>query len=205
MSAGDLDRIKQDIEAIREAAGLELPFGREDVFINLALVPYAAYSALISALAPSRYFLPLFLIPTAGLMLSVVALRFRYRMSTGRSPVRRREYSLNLVMGAIYGALIGGYLFWVKGRGEPITLALGFAIAMGGGICAILAMTGRGRQFYLAPAVTMLGLGLVIPFCSPLGVGTAAFVALASNGLLSAAIMTRQLRSQGGGHGPTTD
>ena len=38
MSKKELERVKEDIEIIKEAAGLELPFGWEDVWINLYLI-----------------------------------------------------------------------------------------------------------------------------------------------------------------------
>ena len=39
MSQAEINRIREDLETIREAAGMGLPFGWEDVWLNLAGVP----------------------------------------------------------------------------------------------------------------------------------------------------------------------
>ena len=48
----ELERVRGDLEAMREAAGLGLPFGWEDVWLNLALVPCGAMLAVLGFVAP---------------------------------------------------------------------------------------------------------------------------------------------------------
>lgn len=40
MAANELERVKQDIATIKEAAGLELPFGWDSVWVNLIGLPF---------------------------------------------------------------------------------------------------------------------------------------------------------------------
>ncbi len=54
MGESQLDRIRGDLETIREAAGLGLPFGWEDVWISLALVPCGVILAVVGTFAPLR-------------------------------------------------------------------------------------------------------------------------------------------------------
>ena len=46
MSVNEIDRVKEDIEVIKEAAGLELPFGWEDVWLSVYLIPVGVWLAI---------------------------------------------------------------------------------------------------------------------------------------------------------------
>ena len=201
MSNADLDRLRNDIESIREVAGLGLPFGWEDVALSLALAPCGVALALVGAFAPQGY-ARLGLLPALGVVLAGVSLRIRFRRGTGRSPARRREYTLGLAAGLLYGTLAGAYLAWARSVGEPTRMTEALAVSLAGGLCAVLAMTGPGRRSLFAAAATLIAYGLVLPFCSPRQVVVAGGVAVALAGLAGAAIQAWQLRAIGGGHEP---
>src|SRR4051794_7212436 len=100
MSEADIHRIRKDLDTIRAAAGLELPFGWEDVWLSLALAPCGLLLSAAGALGPPGSE-RLALLPALGAVLAGVALRYRYRRNSGRSPVRRKEYDLGLVAGLL--------------------------------------------------------------------------------------------------------
>jgi hypothetical protein len=52
MSEAEIDRIRKDINTIREAGGLDLPFDWEDVWLALALVPCGLVLSAAGALGP---------------------------------------------------------------------------------------------------------------------------------------------------------
>lgn len=190
-----LNRIRGDLAAIREVAGLELPFGWEDVVQNLIAAGFGVYVALIGAFAPART-PALILVPTAGLVAVAVGLRVRWRRSTGRSPVRRREMTLNLAVGLIMGALAATFLVWARQRGEPLLLMAGMTLALCGGTCATLALSGRHRQYWFGPAVVLMGSGLALPMVDLHWARAGGGIAITVGCLLTAAIMAGQLRGQ---------
>ena len=104
-TTSDLERLRADWGAIRQAAGLGPPFGREDVRANLVVAAGGAV-ALVWALLPTGLSsqwgaVPLILV-VAGY---VTWMRARYRRGSGRSPMRRREYTSGFVGMFVVGAL----------------------------------------------------------------------------------------------------
>src|SRR5690348_6592623 len=131
MSEAEIERIRRDIEVIREAAGLELPFGWEEVWLSVALVPCGLVLSAVGAWAPLGS-ARLGLLPALGVVLASGVLRYRYRKSSGRSPVRRKEYDLGLAAGLFYGLIAGGFLAWARRLGEQTLLTGGLAVTMAG-------------------------------------------------------------------------
>jgi hypothetical protein len=197
MSQAEIARLRADIETIREAGGLDLPFGWEDVCLNLALVPCGVILAAAAGAIDSPVTALLAVSPGLGVSLGFVALRYRFRKSTGRSSARRREYDLMLGAGLLYGLLTGVFLTWARAKGQPAEIAGGCADAMGGGLCAVLASTSPGRRYWSAPALALIAYGLVAPLCSPPQLAIAGGVAMAASGVAAAAIQAHQLRRVG--------
>ncbi len=197
MREPEIDRLRADIETIWEAGGLDLPFGWEDVCLNIALVPCGVILAAAAGEIDSPEAALWAVTPVLGVCFGVVGLRYRFRKSTGRSPARRREYDLMLGAGLLYGLLTGVFLEWARSTGQPAGIAGGCATAMSGGLCAVLASTSPGRRYWSAPALTLIANGLVYPVCSPPQLAIAGGVAMAASGVAAAAIQARQLRRIG--------
>ena len=193
MGQAEINRIREDLETIREAAGMGLPFGWEDVWLNLALVPCGLIESAAEVFGPPERRM-LMAMPALGVVVAAVGLRYRFRKSTGRSPVRRREYDLALRAGLLYAVLAGVFLAWAKSSGQPIQMMGGVATAMAGGLCAVLATTSPGRRYWSAAAVVLIAYGLVQPLCSPRQLAVAGSTAMGVAGLLTAAIQAEQLR-----------
>jgi hypothetical protein len=195
MSTGQAEivRIREDLQTIREAAGMGLPFGWADVWLSLALVPCGLIRSAAGVFGPpeSR---TLMAMPGLGLIMAMVGLRYRFRRSSGRSPVRRREYDLALGAGLLYGLLAGFFVAWAKRSGQPTGMTGAVATAMAGGLCAVLAATSPGRRYWSAPAMVLIAYGLAYPLCSPRQLVVAGGAALVVSGLLTAAIQAGQLR-----------
>jgi hypothetical protein len=201
MSEAEIDRIRKDINTIREAGGLDLPFDWKDVWLALALVPCGLVLSAAGALGPLNL-ARLAALPTLGIVLAASVLRFQHRRSSGRSPVRRREYDLGLAAGLLCALIAGGYLAWARQLGQPTEVTGGLAVTMTGGLCAVLGATGHGRRSCFAAAVVLFAYGLAIPECSPRQIVIAGGVAMAAVGLGAAAIQARQLRAAEGAHEP---
>jgi len=160
MSNSELDRVKEDIEVIKNAAGLELPFNWEDVWLNVYLIPVGIWLAIWSILPYdlSRLWR---ILPVALLAPIFVALRFKYRRSSGRSPVRRRQYSMGLLACPILGLCGFGYMVWVVRSGHDFVFAVGGMWFFMGLILAVFAFIER-RVHYLGWAIPVMVFGVTI-------------------------------------------
>jgi len=161
MSKKELKRVKEDIEIIKEAAGLELSFGWEDVWINLYLIPVGIWLAIWSFL-PFQLSRLWRVLPVSILAIVYVFLRIKYRRSTGRSPVRRRGYSVVLFLTPVLGLCAFGYLVWVIRSGRDFVFAVGGMWFFMGIMLLIFAFAERGRLFYLGWAIPIILFGISI-------------------------------------------
>jgi len=161
MSQKEIKRVKEDIEIIKEAAGLDLPFGWEDVWLNVYLVPVGVWLT-IWGLLPYQLSRLWRVLPVAVLGIVFVVLRIKYRRSTGRSPVRRRGYSFVLFLTPILGLCAFGYLVWVIRSGHDFLFAVGGMWFVAGLILLIFALAQSRRLFNLGWAIPMILCGIAI-------------------------------------------
>src|SRR5262249_3654857 len=112
MSEAELRRLRQDLGTIRQAAGLDLPFGRTDVWLALGLVPAGALLSAWAWLAPEEY-LAVGLAPLVLLALAALA-REAWKRRRG-SGAARREQTLDALGVLVVAAGPGGYLLCRRG------------------------------------------------------------------------------------------
>lgn len=160
MSTKDLKRIKDDIGIIKAAAGIELPFGWEDVWLNVYLIPVGVWLAIWSIL-PYELSRLWRILPVALLAPVFVALRIKYRRSSGRSPVRRQQYSGGLLACPILGLCGFGYMVWVVRSGHNFVFAVGGMLFFMGFMLAIFAFIER-RLYSLGYAIPTMVFGFII-------------------------------------------
>jgi hypothetical protein len=196
MSQDHIERIRGDLETIRHAVGLELPFGRNDVRGNVWLATCGALIAIWSALAPwdSRWVvaIPLGLAVLGGLWSTVRAKRNR-----ATTPSRWREHRLAGMAALVFATMAVAYMRWERWTGMPREMvgAAGlFFICLG---MLVVAMLDRRRRYYLGAAVPFMVLGLAIPLLTPNRVIIAVGLSLMFAGLAAASIQTLQLRYAG--------
>jgi hypothetical protein len=194
MSVNEIDRVKEDIEVIKEAAGLELPFGWEDVWLSIYLIPVGVWLAIWRFLPfqPSRLWRVL---PVAVLGIVYVFLRIKYRRSTGRSPVRRRGYSVVLFLTPLCALCAGGYFVWVIRSGRDFVSAVGGMWFFMGLMLLIFAFAERGRLFYLGWAIPVILFGIANTIWSGLNMlDMNVGIVLIAGGSATAAIQAYQLK-----------
>jgi hypothetical protein len=194
MSKKELERVKEDIEIIKEAAGLELPFGWEDVWLNVYLVPVGVWLAIWSFL-PYQLSRLLRILPVAVLAAVFVLLQIKYRRSTGRSPVRKRLYSIGLLACPILGLCAFGYLVWAVRSGHDFVFAVGGMWFVAGLILLIFAFAQPGRLSNLGWAIPMILCGITITIWPALNaLETNVGVLLIIAGSATAAIQAYQIK-----------
>jgi len=193
MSNTELDRVKEDIGIIKEAVGLELPYGWEDVWLNVYLIPVGVWLVIWSIL-PYELSRLWRILPVALLAPVFVALRVKYRRSSGRSPVRRRQYSMGLLACPILGLCGFGYMVWVVRSGHDFVFAVGGMWFFMGFMLAIFAFIER-RLHYLGWAIPMMAFGVIISVWPVLNVlDTSVGFCLITACPLTAAIQAYQLK-----------
>ena len=100
MPVSELERVKQDIATIKEAAGLELPFGWDSVWLSLVGLPFVGVWCLAYHLVFDGHS-PFIMAISVVVFLAIMAyLKSKYKRGTGRSTTRRREYRV-----AFYGCI----------------------------------------------------------------------------------------------------
>ena len=194
MKVNEIERVKEDIEVIKEAAGLELPFGWEDVWLSIYLIPVGVWLAIWR-------FLPFELsriwrvLPVSILAIVYVFLRIKYRRSTGRSPVRRRSYSVVLFLTPVVGLCAGGYIVWVVRSGRDFVFAVGGMWFFMGLMLMIYTFAERSRLFNIGWAISMIMFGIattIWPGLNMLEMGVG--IVLIAGGSATAAIQAYQLK-----------
>ena len=196
MSEPEISRLREDLEAIRQAAGLDLPFNRRDVWImNPVLCALGAAIACMDWWAPPQHpwvvFFPLAV--TAGVWFGLVRSSHQRR---AREPARWREMRYGLLQAFLVAPLLVAFVVWEKTLGMPraaIGSSAAFFVGLALGWFGVIDAT---RRFYLGCAVPMIVFGLAIPFCDPRQIHVGAGLMLIAIGLASAAIQTWQLRRQ---------
>lgn len=196
MDKNVLERVKEDIETIKEAAGLDLPFWWDSVWMNIILLPavgiwYLIYTGL--AEKPSGFWL---YFPAAILLGGMGYLRFRYRRSTGRSPAKRNEYGFTFYSNVIIGLVAGGYLLWARAKGlETAYIGCGLMLLIGAfGI--LLAFSMKGRLYYLGGSIPVFCLGItLLIWTTPRIVILNACLALIVGGIAMGCIQAIQIKA----------
>ena len=195
MSKNELKQMKEDMEVIKESMGLELPFGWETVLVSFVLLPAAGIWCLFYLLIseqPSRLGAA---IPLVLPFAAMGYLRLKYRRSTGRSAVKRREYGFNFYGSIVLGAMTAGYVVWAMRAGLDIVYLAGGLMLMGGLMTVLMAFQTRGRLHYLGSGIPVILLGAsawIWPTRDALVVN--ACITLIVAGLATGAIQVYQLK-----------
>jgi hypothetical protein len=174
----ELERVKKDLEVMQEAAGLELPFGWEDVWLYAVGAPaYGIWVILWALLLPGGEAMNLLkmmlaCVPALPAIGMYVFLRYKYRRGSGRSAIRRREYSSELIGMAIIALFLIPYGVFLLLMGCPKPFFLGMMWFFLGMMVAVMAFPKPGRLHSLGGAIGMMACGVVIPLCSVKRSGT---------------------------------
>lgn len=195
----DVERLKTDLSTLRQAAGLEPPFGREDVRAHLA-VAASGVVALVWALLPTGLPAHWGTVPLILVCIGYVTwMRTKYRRSSGRSPMRRREYTSEIIGMFVVGALALVYRFWSGKLGISTTIAGSAAFFVLGLALLIPVLRDRNRLPDLGVAVPLMVCGLIIPFC-PVSLWVVVGATFMIGGLATAAITAHCLKAADAPH-----
>ncbi len=196
MEGNELDQVREDIDTIKSAVGMELPFGWVDVWLCCGCVFAGGFVFLMSVLQGE--FGIFWGVPAIiPFVLATIVLRIKYRKSTGRSATRRREYSLSIIIPIVVVVLLILFLEWGLSQGMAIEHIAGIMYFMIGLMTLVVAIINYARLSAIGISISFMAIGLTYPIYAekwPLGVfvGMATFIGCS----ISALIMTLQLRRQ---------
>jgi len=200
MSDAGLDRVRRDLETMKQAAGTELPFGREDLkwrwIDGLIFVPLAAWAWL----GPGTYMSLAIVLSLLATLPGGWAIRRKHRRERDRHPSRWREQRLGTLV--LLGAVPLGYLIfvWAVVNGTPPNTMVGLTLAVGGGVATFIGLLSRIRRYYLGMGIAMIACGFVMPGATDRQVGLAMALMFIVGAPISTAIAAWQLRAQESGH-----
>lgn len=194
--SNELDRIKQDLEVIHEAAGFgEPPLGREDIWANCLLgvlgLIWAVSGWLMGGMTQAAFTI-------WGLAVSLVGVlfyQFIFTRSKNRTTARERAYRWSWWMALVLGALIGGFYLWAVFFGKlKGAVFFGSAFLFSGALLVLLAVTDKWRLSLWGWAIPILTLGCLVVSISQTALFTLTGVAVCIGGFASAGIISRQLK-----------
>jgi hypothetical protein len=200
MRDADVRRIREDLDAMQQAAGLALTFRWADVWQALALAPAGALLAAWAYFGPGEY-LVFGLLPL--LLLALIA---GARQLAKAEPTSRREMRFGTVSTLAVCAGLAVYSLWARRfglvQGPPGAVACFFL----GIMCLLLALSAPARRIYLAGTVSLMPFGLAMPLCAnQQAVAAVGGLAVVLAGLTAATILAWQMRTTQRHHEPTAD
>jgi len=191
VSDAELRRVRDDLDTIRHAAGLEPPGDRADVGLALLLVPSGLLLAAWAGFGPSGQ--AAWGLAPVLLLTAVAVARWARRRTTDDG--RRREARFEAVTTAVAGLGLAVLIAWEKWLHLPHLVVRGAALFIAGVACLVVGLTARGQRVALAAAVALIPFGLAAPTLSPAGLAVVGGLLMAVAGLVAAAILALQLRA----------
>lgn len=194
--SGDIERLRNDLEAMQQIVGPKLSLDRTDVRDNLLLVVGGALAAA------AAWVVPFVMIRWSVLPVALAAIPSFYKARVARSEsnaqaAQRREARVNVVSAALLLAVTVPYVVWQRHAGISAGIIAGGACVRFSGVgCALLAITSPARRYYWGYAFSLVLWGLAFPHESLRQIAASGGIACMLAGGLAAAIVAWQLRDE---------
>lgn len=169
----EIERLREDLSAIKQATGTELPFGWSDVYGAVGMAFLVLLGAVWMGLVRTIWFYHYWVLVLIGFsLLWLLATRARFRRSTGKSPVRRKIMTASLVIIPIMAFVLLAYIWYQTKYLLPslnIPLVPGFLSVVGsmlfgmGLVLIFVQLTPPMRYSELPVSTCMLLFGIFLP------------------------------------------
>jgi len=201
MSDAELDRVRRDLETIKDAAAAELPFGREEVKRTVLHGLLAVPLAIWATVGPGTYMSVAIIATLIAIVIAGSTLGAKCRRQRFEHPSRWRECRYT-ILGLLVGGPLGLFgIFWLVANGTPPKTMMGLALlAPGIGFCLVAVFSSR-RRSYCGMGAAMVACGAAMPYCSDRQIGLAIALLFIVGASTAAAIQTWQLKRSEGNHG----
>jgi len=199
MSETGLNRVRDDLATIKQAAGLELPFGKEDVRLGLWSAIIGVFVTACAVFSPWEYRRMIF-VPIGLAVLLTVWTSIKMRQQRTKQPGRWREQRTIGIAVLVFLPLAIGYKYWERASGRPGEMVGAASVVFFGVGVLVAAVIEKKRLYYAGGAIPLMAVGISIPLCTPRQVMIAAGLCWITGGLAVAAIQAWQLRTNGTEH-----
>ena len=199
MNEEGIERIKQDLDTISHALGVEMPFCRMDIWKNIGNALLGAWIVLWTVLEIKG--LPYASFGIGAGFLGVVLLynyvSKKHRDQKVKHPVCWREYRRyqTLLSVAIPALLL--FSVWVKWSGMPKIMVAGVSTVLIGLFFMAVPIYDPRRLYFIGGALPAIPLGVVAPFFPAQAMALPIGGWFVLSGLLTAGIMQWQLLRKG--------
>ncbi len=203
MSRSELNRVREDLATMKQAAGVGLPIGPSDVCLSLAWavagVPLAAWAAF--ARPEQTTFGLLLVIPCMGVLALSAFVAKKYHRDRGQAPAPWREHRFQWIAAGVLTPVFGGFVVWSIVKGLSPEAMIVTALFMAGLGMLILPILDRTRLFYLGWAVSTMLFAVTAPLLEQRFWGVLVGGWLILSGLSAAGIMGWQIHRSVDEHG----
>lgn len=173
MSGHDLDRVRADLATMRNALGVDLPYGEADVWFCAAMAASGGVYAVLTwpnspvEVTSAWSALPIF----AAIGAYVLYLAVKSRRLPPREGARRREYKSGLIAVAVIVPATIAYAKWAKYAGLTPTQGGGCLTALMGATMFLIGVAmppaRYPRSLLIAPSLPLIAFGAFIPLAAP--------------------------------------
>lgn len=189
-----LQRLRNDLATVEQAAGVGLRFSRHDMYGALAMSVCGLAGAIVAAVvSPENYRLAA---PCFFLMIPIVLWTAKAnRGKRATQPHLWREAKLGLWVAGIVAPAAMLYIYWERSIGMPREMTGAAAVFFCGLATLLLGLFDRTRRPCIAAGLPLMAFGLAIPFCTPREVVIVGGICVMAAGLGQAAVMSYQLKA----------
>ena len=194
MSDVELDRIRRDLQTMKDAAGTELPFGREELRNNVLHGLLAVPLAIWATVGPGTHMSLAIIVTLITMALADWFWGAKYRRQRFQHPSRWKEFRIQTLAPLAAAPLVLFGCYWAIANGTPVGTMIGLVLFAGGAACCLIALFSQRRRHYCGMGAVMMTCGIVMPWCSEQQTGLAFALLFLVGGLASTAIGAWQLR-----------
>jgi hypothetical protein len=201
MADTELDRVRRDLETMKDAAGTELPFERKDVLRTFLSGLVAVPLAIWATLGPGTYMSLAIALTLVALVLVALPSGATCRRQRFQQPRRWRECRFEWLLPLLAAPFILFGFFWAVTNGTPPNTMVGIVLFVSGVALCFIAGFSRARRSAFGMGVGTMTCGIVMPWCSERQIGLAFALSFIVGMSAAAAIGAWQLRTNEAYHG----
>lgn len=188
-----LDRVREDLQTMRNAAGLEPLFGPFDVLSNLWIGGCGLLITLCATVAPWEY-RGILALPLGLAVAGAAWAGARARRERGDRPASWREHKSGIVVAGIVTPLAVAYMRWERHLGLPREAVGAAALFFIGLALLVIGVLDRRRRHYFGGALALMPYGIALPSLAPVQVVAAGGLCMFAACVSAAVIQHWQLK-----------
>ncbi len=201
MRDAQLDRVRRDLATMKDAAGTELPFGRQEVRRKMLHALLAVPLAIWAIVGPGTHMSLALIVTLIALLVAESTLGAKYRRQRFQHPSRWKEFRLGILAPLAGAPLVLFGFYWAAANGTPVRTMMGLVLFATGIAFCLIALFSQKRRHYCGMGAAMMVCGIIMPLCSDRQVGLAIALLFIVGAPLTGAIQAWQLRRSELNHG----